>query len=720
MSWSSPSTSCPRYGRLYALTSQNRLLVIDSGGSVQAFSLFGAGVLAGPLLSIDFDATTGDLWGATSPGQFARVSLSGSVQARPSPTPAGPLAGLAVSHRYGDVAPATMYAIDPALDALVRVDNFRTSGGGTAVVVGPLGVDAPGDVAFDLSVDGTAWLAIPSPTGASLYTVNRTTGAATPAGVIAAAGPVSAVAAAVPGRVDIEFSGTWSEASNFRSIVFWPAGEYVRATTIRCRATDGTAVAGEDFVAIDRTVTLEPGVVGLSVDVYTLEDALDEPVEGFTLECLGVGSDAAPVWPSIFAVTIADNDDPPPPGAPRVTILDPTTGPAFAGPRGPITLAGEAHDDDGHVVEVRWVVGQNSTEQGPASGTTHWFANEVPTLFDRTVITVFATDDDGLTGRAVINVFPARQRTHYLSEGATGPFFDTDIAVLGSDAFTATFLREGASPIVRQYGFSPPQRRTITVDGIPGLENASFSTLIQGAPGSTHTVERTMRWGPPGAQYGAHTEKASGGPARRWFFAEGSQGFFSTYLLLANGDTAANQATVDWLIEGGSPVRRVYALAGQARLTVDAGGDPALVGRSFGIVVTFDWPGMAERAMYFGAPLFAGGHASAGVTGASTTWYLSEGASGSFFSTFVLLANPGPTPAVATLTFLRSNGQSVVHQETIPAQGRRTVNPATLPGLADAAFGVEILSSEPIVVERSQVPGPTRRRPGTKPTTRSG
>ena len=52
--------------------------------------------------------------------------------------------------------------------------------------------------------------------------------------------------------------------------------------------------------------------------------------------------------------------------------------------------------------------------------------------------------------------------------------------------------------------------------------------------------------------------------------------------------------------------------------------------------------------MYFGAPpdlSSKAGHDSAGVTAPSTRWFLAEGATGPFFETFILLANPNPTPA---------------------------------------------------------------------------
>ena len=47
--------------------------------------------------------------------------------------------------------------------------------------------------------------------------------------------------------------------------------------------------------------------------------------------------------------------------------------------------------------------------------------------------------------------------------------------------------------------------------------------------------------------------------------------------------------------------------------------------------------------MYFGTTargIWSGGHASTGVTEPSQRWFYAEGATGSFFDTFILLANP--------------------------------------------------------------------------------
>ena len=60
-------------------------------------------------------------------------------------------------------------------------------------------------------------------------------------------------------------------------------------------------------------------------------------------------------------------------------------------------------------------------------------------------------------------------------------------------------------------------------------------------------------------------------------------------------------------------------------------------------------PIIVERAMYFSRPeqVFAAGHESAGVTAPATRWFLAEGATGSFFNMFILIANPSSDAATS-------------------------------------------------------------------------
>jgi hypothetical protein len=303
-------------------------------------------------------------------------------------------------------------------------------------------------------------------------------------------------------------------------------------------------------------------------------------------------------------------------------------------------------------------------------------------------------------------VLSLAEASYYLSEGATGPFFDTDILIANPSAAaveaTLTFLLPDGTSKVETRNIEGRSRLTVKVDDIAGLQATAVSTVVTSASGLPLVVERTMRW--DGSGYGAHTEKAVSGTSRHWYFAEGSQGFFSTFLLLANPQSTPNVATVHYLRENAEAIVRQYPVAANSRFTVDVGADSELVGSSFGMHVSFDQAGVAERAMYFGSdPFWKAGHESAGVIEPSATWFLAEGATGPFFETFVLLANPGNQPAEATVTFLPDTGVPVVKTVPIPALGRVTLNiEAEDASLANAAVATQVSATQPILVERAQ------------------
>jgi hypothetical protein len=312
----------------------------------------------------------------------------------------------------------------------------------------------------------------------------------------------------------------------------------------------------------------------------------------------------------------------------------------------------------------------------------------------------------GGTGNDVV-VAPT-ELTYFLSEGSTGAFFDTEIAIANPHQaivpVTVEFLVEGGGQVIaREYELAPMSRVNILVDEIAGLESAAVSTKVRSTNAVPVVVERTMWWG-GAARYGAHTEKASGGVARKWYFAEGAQGFFFTFLLLANPTPQPNDAAVRFLLEGGGEVVKTYSLPPLSRQTVSAGDVPELVGRAFGTEVTFTHGGVAERAMYFGTnPFWTAGHESAGVPAPSTRWFLAEGATGPFFETFILLANPNAEAANTLVRFLPASGPAVVKQVDVPGNGRVTINIETQDeSLANVPVATDVASSLPIVVERAQ------------------
>ncbi len=290
------------------------------------------------------------------------------------------------------------------------------------------------------------------------------------------------------------------------------------------------------------------------------------------------------------------------------------------------------------VTSVTWVNDRGGS--GAAEGTATWRIRNIPLQPGANRITVTVSDTSGATAAATITA-TVTQLLYYLAEGATGPFFDFDL-VLGNPngvpaPVTVTFLKEDGSTTVHTETLTANAQRTLRVNDLPGLASVAVSTVVSSDSGLPLSVERSMLWdasvpaprpvGPsiaPGAtHYGGHTAKAVDSPRTTWLFAEGSQGFFDTYLLLANANPNPTPATVTYLLEGGAPIVQNVTVLATSRLTLFAGALPGLVGKSFGISVTSTLPIIAERAMYFSTSTFwEGGHESAGVPEAATSWFL--------------------------------------------------------------------------------------------------
>jgi Proprotein convertase P-domain len=292
--------------------------------------------------------------------------------------------------------------------------------------------------------------------------------------------------------------------------------------------------------------------------------------------------------------------------------------------------------------------------------------------------------------------------TYSFAEGATGAFFDMDLTLANPSPTTAAsltmdFLPEGGNPIPMTGVIPRNSPLQIAVDDIV---SGAVSSVVHSTGAVPLAAERTMIWDATG--YGGHGGSAAT-PDRRWLFAEGSQGFFNTFVLLANDNATAASVLIDFLLEGGSVVSVPVTVAPKTRRTIFAGSIPQLVNRSFSIDLESSIPIIAERAMYLPGPrTFEGGHESAGVNSPSRVWFLAEGATGSFFDCFVLLGNPNGTAAHATLTFLLPSGATIVRAVTIPASSRVTINVETVdPALANADVSTTIVSDIGIVAERA-------------------
>jgi BarA-like signal transduction histidine kinase len=417
----------------------------------------------------------------------------------------------------------------------------------------------------------------------------------------------------------------------------------------------------------------------------------------------------------IVATQLEGTTTPPVTSAVTVTITSPTTSPTTTA-TSPFAGLGGSATSVNPLARLTWTTDRGSSGVGAfttaatATGARSWKA-DIPLFAGSNLVTITATDVMGVSRTDTITV-TASSFVYTLAEGATGAFFDLELLLANPNAtaapVTIQYLKEDGSTVSQSLTLAAKSRQTVLVDGIAGLTSTAVSAVVTSSNALPLAVERTMTWDASG--YGAHTEKATMGASLTWYFAEGSeQPPFDTYLLLANPQTTSNRATVQFLVEGGSPITKVYDLLPTSRTNVyteaveSPPGTKALLNRPFGIVVTFDQPGVAERAMYFGAaPFWNGGHESAGVTEPSTSWFHAEGATGTFFDTYLLLSNPNSTPAAVTLRYLLDSGATVVRTKTVAANARLTVAAESEdPLLADAAMATEVTSNVPIVSERA-------------------
>jgi hypothetical protein len=351
-----------------------------------------------------------------------------------------------------------------------------------------------------------------------------------------------------------------------------------------------------------------------------------------------------------------------------------------------------------------------------------------------------ATGADGATGDpdgdGLSNLQEYQRRLHprgmvqrYLAEGVQNAFFSTRIALINpSLTTTANVQLRFATPpdaggvvttTEHWVTIAPRRRATLDVATVAGVRD-SFATTIESS--TLVVADRTVSW--DGTGYGSHAESATEAPRTTWYFAEGAtMGGFNTFYLLLNPGTTAADATITYLRAGRAPRTKTYTVAPGARLTVwvdteqwDDG--DALAAAEVSARIDATAPIIAERAMYLdrNGQLFTAGHDSVALTAPAQRWLLAEGATGSYFDLFILLANPSEQAADVRLRFLLGDGTVIEHRETVPALARGTVwvdalgrdaqriaeNPAYA-RLADTAVSTDVVvdNGVGILVERS-------------------
>jgi hypothetical protein len=205
-------------------------------------------------------------------------------------------------------------------------------------------------------------------------------------------------------------------------------------------------------------------------------------------------------------------------------------------------------------------------------------------------------------------------------------------------------------------------------------------------------------------------ESAVEQPSTTWYLAEGAtHGNFDLFYLIQNPGSTAAAIRVRYLLASGAPIVKTYSVAAGRRFTIWVDQEDRALSAadvSAEITSTNGVPIIVERSMYMNTPnrAFKGGHNSAGVTAASLKWFLAEGSTGSFFSMYVLVANPNASAASLRATYIRADGAPIVKTYSIAGNSRRTIDVAGQdPGLANTPLSVTVESTNgvPVIAERT-------------------
>jgi hypothetical protein len=337
-------------------------------------------------------------------------------------------------------------------------------------------------------------------------------------------------------------------------------------------------------------------------------------------------------------------------------------------------------------------------------------------------------DGDGVTNLAEFsnNTHPLGFFTQYLAEGATGTFFDTQLALFNPGNRTAIVLLrfqiEGQAEVPLEISLPPHARRALNVEELAGLAEASFATVAESD--AQIVLDRTMTW--DANAFGSHAETAAPELSTKWYLAEGAtHGAFDLFYLLQNPHpTQAATVKITYLRPDGlPPIELPYSVPARGRLTVNvdiqqtAPNQPQnqrpLRATDVSAKVTSDLPILVERAMYQtgGGRTFNAGHESMGITAPSTNWFFAEGATGSFFDMYLLLANPpndtaetsDDFAATVRIDYLFPGGEVLTKENiVVPYASRKTLSVDFEDvQLADQAMSMRITSTVPIIAERA-------------------
>ncbi len=297
----------------------------------------------------------------------------------------------------------------------------------------------------------------------------------------------------------------------------------------------------------------------------------------------------------------------------------------------------------------------------------------------------------------------ATSKSWYFAEGYTGGQFTEYILVQNPNSTAAnvhtTYMTGDHRQVQHDFQVPATNRTTVAVDNLPGLDSAEVSAAITSDVGII--AERAMYFDYNGIP-GGHDSLGTTAASTNWYLAEGcTNPGFDEYVLVQNPNASAVTANLTFMKKDGTTVARSLDLPERSRGTVHLNEIPELANVEVSTQVSCAQGVIAERSMYFNLNGITGGHNTLGAPDTSKNWYFAEGCTDFGFSEYILVQNPNAAAAKVTVTYMKFDGTTVVHQYPVAGYSRFTIWVNNEPGCGAASLAAQVSADQPVVAERA-------------------
>ena len=292
----------------------------------------------------------------------------------------------------------------------------------------------------------------------------------------------------------------------------------------------------------------------------------------------------------------------------------------------------------------------------------------------------------------------------YLAEGSTDGFSEWILIQNPSSLpayCTITLMRNDGTTEESILTVPATGRSSFDVSSV--IPNESVSAKVETTNSDGIIVERAMYWDGGGMSWvGGHCSIGQTTPSSTLYFAEGCTDNFDEWILIQNPGSDTASLGITFMKLDGMTITYYITVEPTSRYSVDV--NDYIPNENVSVKIT-SYNGvevLAERSMYWDKEWvpWAGGHCSPGISSPNTVWYFAEGST-SGFDEWILIQNPSTNTANIDITFMKSDGSTIIENVTLIGTSRMSVHVNDIVPSESVSAKVESTNGVKIIAERA-------------------